>query len=933
MPGSWPRGALPSAMRAGIMAVGAVLILFASPGSAAAGTLVTVDNPTDLRQALAEAEPGDTINILPGYYFLPRTRLRQSGRTDAPITVQPAIPETVSLWAGSDTLFEVSGAHWHFRHLDLQGHSRADHAIRVRGPAHGLRVEDSRLQNFHGAIHAEGEGGEFADDVRILRNVFVNDTPRSSSRSIAALAVTGGENWLIRKNFFADIGVVPEATGRHAMAAFVAGGARGAVIDQNLVICEWRHAGGQRLGLSLGGTGTSRRAFDDRQGGWCAEDCPEALDARLTNNVVYNCPDEPGIYLNRAESALVAHNTVYNAFGIQARYPETQVRVVNNLVSGTIWARDDAQVDARDNRTTGWFDSANYLASIKWRLALPAPEHWVIFNPWADWVIRSLHGAAVSTLDWLADSRLGKGLSPFERWLVDPAAGDFRLNADRVLMGEGAEGLVAHDFCGEARRGPGDLGAFEYKAGGCALPTVLQRRHGEYFTAVFNDDGVRPPPDWSRHPVAAGADNRETEPARVLRADPSNYRDQVRRLEPGDHLRLAAGEYPRSLVLSGLKGTADRPIIISGPSEGEPAVFKGRRGANTVRLGTTAHIVLRHLTLDGGRENISAVALQAEADYSHDITLEHLTIRNYDGSQGNSGITSRAPAWNWTLRHNDIRRVGTGMYLGRPDGSAPFINGLIEHNTLAQTLGYNIQIKHQNRRDQLPPMPDGPRQTVLRYNLLSKAEGGSGERPRPNLLLGHFPPEGVGQHDRYLVYGNLFHENPHERLFQGEGNLHLYNNLFVNHGGDGLIVLRHNDVPKTVQILNNTVLAQATGIRIDAPDLDYDQVVAGNAVFADTPLSLARGVRQAANLTAPFDQAAEWLVRPHGGQWDLDLFPRRGALRRDERLPVSGADLPGFERDYNRRTREVDTYGAYDGATEDNPGREPGIGPGAGPLH
>lgn len=437
--------------------------------------------------------------------------------------------------------------------------------------------------------------------------------------------------------------------------------------------------------------------------------------------------------------------------------------------------------------------------------------------------------------------------------------------------------------------------------------------------------------------VDSAADLRQTlaqvEPVRVLQADPSNYREVVRRLEPGDHLRLAAGAYPRSLRLDGVQGTAERPIIISGPSKGPPALFKGRRGANTLSLGTTAHIVLRHLTLDGGRENIAAVTLEAEADYSHDITLEHLTIRNYDGAQGNSGITTRAPAWNWTIRHNDIRRVGTGMYLGRPDGSGPFIGGLIENNVVADTLGYNIQIKHQNRRDLLPPMPDEPRQTVLRYNLLSKAEGGSSERARPNLLLGHFPPEGVGQHDRYLVYGNLFHENPHERLFQGEGNLFLYNNLFINHGGDGLIVLRHNHVPKEVQILNNTVLARGVGVRIDAPDRDYQQVVAGNAVFAEQPLAMARGVREAVNLTAPFERAAERLARPHGEGWNLDLYPQRGALRRDDPLPVSGAGLPGFERDYNGRPRAHETYGAYDGGAEGNPGRASGVGPGAGPLH
>jgi hypothetical protein len=49
--------------------------------------------------------------------------------------------------------------------------------------------------------------------------------------------------------------------------------------------------------------------------------------------------------------------------------------------------------------------------------------------------------------------------------------------------------------------------------------------------------------------------------------------------------------------------------------------------------------------------------------------------------------------------------AGTGMYFGNSDGNHPFWGGLIENNLIMNTIGYNLQIKHQNPRPRLPGMP------------------------------------------------------------------------------------------------------------------------------------------------------------------------------------------------------------------------------------
>ena len=79
---------------------------------------------------------------------------------------------------------------------------------------------------------------------------------------------------------------------------------------------------------------------------------------------------------------------------------------------------------------------------------------------------------------------------------------------------------------------------------------------------------------------------------------------------------------------------------------------------------------------------------------------------------------------------------------------------------------------------------DGSDDYVIRRNVFSKSSNSStGSLARPNLLVGHSPLSGTGVDDRYEIYGNFFFQNPTEALFQGEGNVALYDNLFVNASG------------------------------------------------------------------------------------------------------------------------------------------------------
>lgn len=381
----------------------------------------------------------------------------------------------------------------------------------------------------------------------------------------------------------------------------------------------------------------------------------------------------------------------------------------------------------------------------------------------------------------------------------------------------------------------------------------------------------------------------------VYIAGPANYRPYLARLGPGDTLRLEPGIYRRGLPLRGVRGEPGAPVIIEGPASGEPATFVARSGRITVSLIDVAYVEIRNLRLEGRGLPAHGVVAEGRARFAHDVTLSGLEITGFDAAQGYNGISTKSPAWNWVIRGNRIHRVGTGLYLGDSDGSAPFVAGLIEDNEISDTIGYNLQIKHQNPRPDLPGMPPDGSVTIIRGNFFSKARGGSeGAAARPNVLVGHWPLEGAGSHDRYLIHDNLFFENPSERLFQGEGNVALYRNRFVNTAGEAVSFQRHNDAPRAVAVLFNTIVSRGTGLRLVDGAPGHERLVAGNAVFSEGGIKADPAIMRG-NLEGGYEEAGETLEAPFERRIDrLDLRPRGDRLRATGdwgALP----DLPGLE--------------------------------------
>jgi hypothetical protein len=407
-----------------------------------------------------------------------------------------------------------------------------------------------------------------------------------------------------------------------------------------------------------------------------------------------------------------------------------------------------------------------------------------------------------------------------------------------------------------------------------------------------------------------------------ISADPTNYRQRVKALHAGDTLRLAPGVYRNGLDVHGLAGTSAAPIAIVGSTTGTRTVFRARAGRNTVSIVDSAYVRIADLDLEGRGAFVDGVKAEGKSHFAHHITLERLVLRGFDGNQQIVGISTKCPAWNWVIRDNVIEGAGTGMYLGDSDGSAPFMRGTIEGNTIVGTRGYSIEIKHQMAWPALADAPQGRGATIIRYNAFAKDGRSSTEGlARPNLLLGHWPLTGRGSGDRYLVYGNLIVDNPHESLVQMEGNVVFYNNVLVNRFDDGLAVREHKDLPRTIDAFHNTIVAKGVGALLRNGDPRFVQRMAANVIHAGqvVPASLA-GTND---------------VRSYDDVTTQDLIALVDAPDRDEVAPLPSkprpiaasrhvlvdGSLPDTMVDFDRRRRSRDTDGAYAGDWPPDPRR------------
>jgi|CXWL01.1.fsa_nt_gi hypothetical protein len=417
----------------------------------------------------------------------------------------------------------------------------------------------------------------------------------------------------------------------------------------------------------------------------------------------------------------------------------------------------------------------------------------------------------------------------------------------------------------------------------------------------------------------------------------SDYQAAVTAAQPGQRILLASGQYLNGLRIYDLNANAGNCIVIEGPPD-HSAVLKGEplNGIrNVVQIRNSSFVRVSHLDIDGtntddidGVKSDTTIQGPHASAWSHHITLDDLRVHDFAANQQVVGISTKGPAWNWVVRDSVIERAGTGIYLGNSDGAQPFVNGLIEYNLIRDTIGYNLQVKHQFAASR----PSGigfetlpaTGQTVIRHNVFHKSGNSStGGEARPNLLVGTFPLTGNGANDDYIISGNFFFQNPTgtEGLFQGEGNVIFIANVLYNSQGPALFIGPQNGEVRRIHVFQNTVVSTGNGIFISTTvNPSFQQLVRGNAVFATTAIS---GGTLAGNVTDSFANASVHLNNPSGivtGAMNrMDLHPLANALSGSAVDTSPIAAYVDYNRDFNDRARDGTVRGGY-GSQGVNPG-------------
>ncbi len=326
------------------------LLLLAAPAQAATHAVADVEA---LREAVRRAAPGDAIELVPGDYALDRKIL---ATRPGPVVVRgPA-----RILSAVTEAFLVTAPDWTFEALTIQGvcarQHDCEHAFHIVGAADRTTLRDIRMIDFNAQVKGNGDGrlSRFPNDVVIEDSVLFNRTIRDTARPVASIDVVGGRRWIVRRNVIADFA---QGRGRGVgFGLFLKGGSRDGLIERNVAICEWRHTGGFRIALSLGGSGGESPPI-------CEEgDCrPRHLNGTIRDNVVLNCPRDASIYVNAAAGTWLQRNTLYDSLGVDVRFPEASAVLSANVISGGVLQRQGGEAVLQpDNIVAGSLEGAEF---------------------------------------------------------------------------------------------------------------------------------------------------------------------------------------------------------------------------------------------------------------------------------------------------------------------------------------------------------------------------------------------------------------------------------------------------------------------------------------------------------------------------------------------------------------------------------------------
>jgi len=330
---------------------------------------VMVNTADGLIAATSSARPGQTIVIAPGHYRLnSRINTNAPGTPSQPITVRAAQPGQVILEFNTEVAFRVSQPYWVFENMHIRGvceqHSSCEHAFHIYGAAPATVVRNNLIEDFNAHLKINGNNKLWPDHGLVQYNTLTNRSRRETDNPVTLVDLVGANHWRVSDNLVSNF--VKSSGNQVSYGVFMKGASTGGRFERNLVICTQQDISqpGVRVGISFGGGTTGKDFCRDQR---CAVEHTAGLAA---NNIVAHCNDF-GIDVNNSNNILLAHNTLINTAGIDARGAPTSARAYGNLFDGRIRVRDGAQIKSELNDPalpTTYLENPDAL-NLGWRKA------------------------------------------------------------------------------------------------------------------------------------------------------------------------------------------------------------------------------------------------------------------------------------------------------------------------------------------------------------------------------------------------------------------------------------------------------------------------------------------------------------------------------------------------------------------------------------
>lgn len=395
-------------------------------------------------------------------------------------------------------------------------------------------------------------------------------------------------------------------------------------------------------------------------------------------------------------------------------------------------------------------------------------------------------------------------------------------------------------------------------------------------------------------------------------------------LGPGDEVFFNAGVYEidQPIVWEGL-GTAEQPIVLSGPDKGGEAIIRLTEGWTVAQVRDSAFLTLRNLTFEVGDnwEEVSATGLRVAG--STDITIEGCTIRNV----ASTALRIDGNGANFRVVRNHIHTTldGSGIYVGCGDASCWLQDSVIAENQIHDLGGDHvtgIRLEHGSQNIEVRD------NVIYRVATLEGGDGismGSTEFGPPNLIVGNIIWEalddGIWLEGAARVHNNIVFSVGDVGIGSAESSrgglmdLVISHNTVVNTGGDGIYL--EDWFHQEGMVFTNNAVANPIGYGFRYRDSWEEGETTSNYISSNHVTGLVTGF----DLTLYPD----WVV-PGGGLSDFvdaenwNFYPARTSGLVDVADPAGEAWVP--ETDFNGAPREGNApdVGAYEWSGATNPG-------------